>query len=985
MVENYGRLGSVYRAYIDEPTDPTDVYGYWLYLFAYLVGLFGFVVYVGGLRWFPGPVFIVREATTVLIGVGAILLLLGIVLQLPVTRFGIAASVGGAIVGIVAVAGFVVVYPGEWGATGTGVSGILILLYGIGFFVVSGVTALVPLVTGKRGLYSESVSRATASVTPGARRNSDVSIEAESTETSDGEAETGTDDELSADGRTEDDGAEADDSDGVPASLVNGTGVFTGASTRGATFAVFRQNGDWAWWLVELTAVANSARLFDGKGAVRQSVANVREKVATAGLLEIKHAAFRIYHEDDGWRWWLVREDGSVMAESDRRFDERSAAEDAVSLVKEEGATASVVNIDGAAFSISESEAGWTWTLVDEEREALAVDRDAYDSREAADAAVEMTRNAMGRAALVDLRDGGFELFEEDDAGNWRWRFVDATDNPTVEGVPMYGSRDDVESAVDALVDALTEPAVTNGTVPTFELYAENDAWEWRLVDRNDTVRAVRAEPLRTRDATTAQVDRIRSTFASAPVFDLEDAAFEVFPSGDGWDWRLVNAARTTIATNTDRYGSREECEAAVERVRGLIDGADLLEFENAAFQLYEDDSNWRWRLIAEDGHVIADSGEQFTTRGDAASAIPRLKQNVPNAELLEIENAAFELYREDDEWRWRLIDETGTNLATSGDSHPSRPAARTAINPMRSHGSTARTWIADEPFVQVFEGDEQWHWRFVDTDGTVLGNEARGFDSRDATHAGVTDVKEMVAESAGHVIGAVFVEIDRQGDRWLWRLRDRSRDVLGRATRSWDDADDARTDATAFVDAAPNATVFDLEQPVFRLDSTDEGWRWRLLTADRDVLAESPVTYPNREAAGSAVRDTRRLATDAVTIESGPVSYELVQEGAGWRWYLVADDGVVARDADARETPEAAERALETVKNVVGRASILEIENAAFELHEGAGGWHWRLIDEDGETLARSIADYETRRTARESLNSVKQYAPSAGETIDA
>ncbi|WP_380681411.1 DUF1508 domain-containing protein [Salinigranum sp. GCM10025319] len=978
MASKQGRMGGIYREYVDEPSDPADVYGYWLYLFAYVLGLLGFVVYLGGIRLAPDAVLVVREATTVLIGIGAILMLLGIVLQLPINRLGFTAALAGALVGIAAIAGFVMVYPQGWGQSGVGVSSVLIFLYGVGFLVVSGATALVPVVTGKRGLFSESASRAAASVTPGANRTEEVAIETETADTSPDEAELET---ASEPDQPVDSG---DDAGGTPAALVTSTGVFDGSNTNGAIFAMFRHNGQWAWWLVELAAVANSARLFDSKESVRNGVASVREKVATAGLLEIKHAAFRIYSEDDSWRWWLVREDGSIIAESERQFDERSAAEDAVSLVKEEGATATLVDIDGASFTLSESERGWTWALVDEERETLASDRTVYDSREATDTAVETVRAAMERAALVDLRDGGFEAFEVDEGGEWRWRFVDTTDTPTVEGVPAYRSRDEVESAIESFTDALEEPTVTNGTVPTFEVYADNDEWGWRLVDPDDTVRAVPATSLDTVDTATSDIDRIQSTFGTAPVFDLEDAAFEVFQATDGWRWRLVDTARATIATSTDEYGSEEECDAAVDRVRGLVEGADLLEFENAAFQLYEDDGNWRWRLIAEDGHVIADSGEQYTTRGDAASAIPRLKQNVPNAELLEIENAAFELYRADDEWRWRLIDETGANLATSGDSHPSRAAARTALETMRSYGPIAPTWAVHSPFVQVFERDETWHWRFVDIDGTVLAREAAAFDSRDGAHAAVTDVTELVEGSAAHEIGAAFIQIDRRGDRWLWRLRDRSRDVLGRTTQTWDDEDATRADAIEFAEGAPLAAVFDLEQPVFRVDSVEGGWRWQLVTADRTVLAESPAVYPDRDAVQSSVREVRRSVADAVTIESGPLSYELVREDDGWRWRLVADEGVVARDADTRNTREGAQSALQVVKNVVDRASILEIENAAFELHEGPGGWHWRLIDENGETISRSISDYETRRTARNSLESIKRNAPTAGETID-
>jgi uncharacterized protein YegP (UPF0339 family) len=282
-----------------------------------------------------------------------------------------------------------------------------------------------------------------------------------------------------------------------------------------------------------------------------------------------------------------------------------------------------------------------------------------------------------------------------------------------------------------------------------------------------------------------------------------------------------------------------------------------------------------------------------------------------------------------------------------------------------------------------LFSATESWHWRFVDPDGTVLARESDSFGSRDAARAGVADVAEMVADADTHVVGDVFVQIDRQGDRWLWRLRDRSRDVLATTTESWDDHTAARADANTFVDAAGDAPVFDLESPAFRLDDADDGWRWRLVTADRRVLAESESTLDGRAEAESAVRRTRRLAAEADALELEPVSYELVEDEDGWRWYLVDDDAVVARDAEPRQTRVAAKRAMETTRTVVAQASLLEFETAAFELHEETGTWHWRLIDEDGETLARSISDYESRRAARESLDAVKRHAPSAGAVV--
>jgi uncharacterized protein YegP (UPF0339 family) len=44
-------------------------------------------------------------------------------------------------------------------------------------------------------------------------------------------------------------------------------------------------------------------------------------------------------------------------------------------------------------------------------------------------------------------------------------------------------------------------------------------------------------------------------------------------------------------------------------------------------FELYRDTAGeWRWRLVARNGRVIADSGEGYTRRSGAEKAIERLQ-----------------------------------------------------------------------------------------------------------------------------------------------------------------------------------------------------------------------------------------------------------------------------------------------------------------------------------------------------------------------
>ena len=52
-----------------------------------------------------------------------------------------------------------------------------------------------------------------------------------------------------------------------------------------------------------------------------------------------------------------------------------------------------------------------------------------------------------------------------------------------------------------------------------------------------------------------------------------------------------------------------------------------------ATFELYEDKAGeFRWRLRHENGQIIADSGEGYTTKANAKNGIQSVKENAPIA-----------------------------------------------------------------------------------------------------------------------------------------------------------------------------------------------------------------------------------------------------------------------------------------------------------------------------------------------------------------
>jgi hypothetical protein len=58
-----------------------------------------------------------------------------------------------------------------------------------------------------------------------------------------------------------------------------------------------------------------------------------------------------------------------------------------------------------------------------------------------------------------------------------------------------------------------------------------------------------------------------------------------------------------------------------------------------ATFEVYEDRAGqYRWRLVHSNGNIIADSGEGYATKQKAKQGIESVKQNAPDAAVVEAE-----------------------------------------------------------------------------------------------------------------------------------------------------------------------------------------------------------------------------------------------------------------------------------------------------------------------------------------------------------
>jgi uncharacterized protein YegP (UPF0339 family) len=919
------RLFQLYERYVGEPDSAKDVYGYWVFVVGYLVGLAGVLLYLVGPASTPGTQYGQREITISIAATGLAIGIFGIVLLLPVRRRGIQASVVGLAAALVGVVSFVIVYPENWpGGGAPDQSPFVIALYTLGIATLAGVTALVPVLTGQKGMLVEE------------------------------------------EGITEE------------------PPILLGDALRDALFAVFRdEGGDWTWRIVTQEAVAESDSSALTRPDAESAIDRLKGQIGSASLLEITTAAFRMYqNEMDRWRWLLMREDGSVVAESGGEFEERDGAEESVSFLKDHGPTADVIHIEGAAFNYYEDRDDWYWELLDEDRNPLAEGPATFDSQGAAETAALEAAERLAEARTLAVESIAVELLETD--GGWIWRILDDEDVELVRSADTFDGRRQAESDADALAGVLGDASVTVAADPSYELYETVDGWAWRLVDADERIVATNHEAVPERTAVGPPIDAFADGVTDADVVEIDGANYEIYRSDDVWHWRLVTTDRTVVADSTEPHETPDDAREAIERVREQAAEADLIEFEESAFQVYEADTGeWRWRLIDEDGAVLADSGAEHTSRGEAAQAMTTLKEQAPEAELLEIETAAFELFRDTDAdvgdggWGWRLIDEAGKMVAEGPHSHPTRGAARAALDDLRDH-LDAEMRTMDAPVFQAYTDGDDWLWRFLLVDGTIVADAATSEPTRDDLDNAIETVRPAAAEGGSVIVEDVFVRLSENGT-WSFEVLDTDREVVATGTETYASLDDAETTIGTIQETATIAPVFTVEDALVWLARENDGWRWRLVDENRTVLARAPSTQPSRSRADETLEIVRELMPGAGAVDFGVASYELFRGGDDlWRWRLIDEDrSVVASGATDYPDRDSAREALEDVRELIGGASVLEIDSATFELHAESGGWRWRLVDENGNPLAESVQVHDTRVEAREAMEDVKDLAP--------
>lgn len=854
-------------------------------------------------------------------------------------------------------------------------------------------------------------------------------------------------------------------------STIDGAGLqeVSGAAIRlSAT-----RDGAWRWTLVreDGTEIGVAATEYDDREAAEQAVGFLKDAGPEADVVTLERAAFAVAECDDRWRWQLVDDERTPLATSPDDYARRAAAEAAAERFAEGIADARVLDVEtiGVELIPHEHEHGdgdesadgdrWTWRLVDGADEIVADATVAFADRPTAEEAALTALGHLDEAAVTVADEAAYERYPvsgtdcgsrsgswpdtgsdhavdpgENESG-WQWRLIDATDRVVARAPALVGDRADAKRATELFRETVPDATVLEIEDAAYEVFPADGRGSGDGVTDADADSS--SSPSET-DATTSSGNR------SITASDGGTAAVEAASEGGGWHWRLVTADRDVLAASTDSFADAETATAAIERVREGARGADVTAFETAAFRVYEDEAgDWRWRLLEAGGTVRADSDAAHDSRNEAIEAMLTLKERAPDAEVVEIDAAEFELFEAGDGWSWRLIDDAGRLVAAAPERYPSRDDARAAVARVceRLEAPTqTMDRAAFQPYADSDGETDGWRWRYVLPTGGTLAVSAAAYATRDELVDHLSAIREAAATDRAYATGPVTVHL-RGGDAWRWRLLDRDREPIAESAGAYPDRESARSAVDALERVGADAPVFTIDDAAIRLerdagngaeDETegedgheDDRWRWTLVDGDRTVLATAARSEAKADLEAT-IDEIRRLAPLAEPVAVTGASFDLVEESpedtvggtesesgsesergsetkteatdANWRWRLLDADGdPVAVGSSAAASKVASHETIGEVRSALEAATVIELEGAVFELYTadnparsddgngdaGAGAWAWRLLDAHGETVLESTRTYESRAAARGAIGTLRSQLPDGRVTV--
>jgi len=127
-------------------------------------------------------------------------------------------------------------------------------------------------------------------------------------------------------------------------------------------------------------------------------------------------------------------------------------------------------------------------------------------------------------------------------------------------------------------------------------------------------------------------------------------------------------------------------------------------EASKATFQVYEDKAEeYRWRLRHDNGNIISDSGEGYSSKQNAMNGLDSVKTNAAGGYVVDLSrdddegdedggsNATFEIFVDSaDKFRWRLRHDNGEIIADCGSGYSSKQKAKQGLRSVKSNAPGA-------------------------------------------------------------------------------------------------------------------------------------------------------------------------------------------------------------------------------------------------------------------------------------------------------
>ena len=326
------------------------------------------------------------------------------------------------------------------------------------------------------------------------------------------------------------------------------------------------------------------------------------------------------------------------------------------------------------------------------------------------------------------------------------------------------------------------------------DLRRERDRLETELENAREAgaTDADRAENLEAeRDALEGQLESLRASQAQFELY--EDAAGQ-------YRWRLRHRNSNVIADGGQGYTRKHSARKGLASVRRSALGASLLEVEpapgaeaepeaaleeaplipdvegsQAEFEVYEDEAgDYRWRLVHDNGNVIADSGQGYASERTAREGVESVRRNADPASYLQFDPVSFEVYRDGTgEWRWRLVHKNGNIIAAASEGYTRRRDARRSVD-------TVRETLDDDAFEVYEDAGGDHRWRLTAANNEVIATSGEGYSSESEASEAVERVQTYAPEADALGVGFAAFEVYRdEADQWRWRLRHRNGNII--------------------------------------------------------------------------------------------------------------------------------------------------------------------------------------------------------------